>query len=161
MKAAQTLLSDRGVDRVSMTDIATASDMSKAAVYRYFPSKQSVIRELAIREMEADRRTLEALLNPDAPDRETAAVRADVELARLDHEDSVRAAQFVAEYLKPGAPAEVRVAYELRVLLVLGLLDGLLQLASHVDANAVSVLVDGFVHMAQGALRDIGPPPAG
>jgi len=52
--AAGHLIGLRGIDEVSMTDIAERADVALTAAYRYFPNKQAVVRELALRSFEAD-----------------------------------------------------------------------------------------------------------
>ncbi len=156
---------------MSMTDIAAVSGMSKAAVYRYFPTKQAVIRELATRELDEDRRLVEQLLGAGVSDPEpvlatalrayceemvadpfivqlSAAVRADVELARLDQGENQRFAERIARALEPDASREVLAALELRLRLVFGLLDGLIQVASAVEPEQVGELIDSFVEMS-------------
>lgn len=47
LAAAAELFGKDGVDVVSMTQIAKQAGMSKPALYRYFPSKQAIIQQLA------------------------------------------------------------------------------------------------------------------
>ena len=47
LAAAAALIGERGVEPVTLTDIAEQADMALTAVYRYVPNKQSVVRELA------------------------------------------------------------------------------------------------------------------
>lgn len=47
MLAAAELFGREGIDAVSMTQIAKQAGMSKPALYRYFPSKQAIVHQLA------------------------------------------------------------------------------------------------------------------
>ncbi|MEY4424125.1 MAG: hypothetical protein RLZZ258_1228, partial [Actinomycetota bacterium] len=49
--AAQQLIADKGVDAVSMAALASATGLSRPAIYQYFASKEDVLAELVINEM--------------------------------------------------------------------------------------------------------------
>lgn len=51
LDAAQQLIASKGVDAVSMADLAKATGMSRPAIYQYFASKDHVLAELVINEM--------------------------------------------------------------------------------------------------------------
>jgi AcrR family transcriptional regulator len=46
MRCAKTVILERGADTVSMQDIADAAELSKAALYLYFPSKEALYQEI-------------------------------------------------------------------------------------------------------------------
>lgn len=48
VEAATTLFFERGYDHVSMSDIAAAAGIVSSAVYRHFPSKQDLMREVVL-----------------------------------------------------------------------------------------------------------------
>ena len=56
LEAASDLFIERGLNPVTMTDIAERAGMALTAVYRYFPNKQSIIRELAVQTFASDAR---------------------------------------------------------------------------------------------------------
>ncbi|MQY40464.1 hypothetical protein SRB17_84970 [Streptomyces sp. RB17] len=47
--AAVSLLLERGFDRVSVNDIAAAAEISKPTLFRYFPTKEDLVRGLRLR----------------------------------------------------------------------------------------------------------------
>ena len=51
LEAAQSLIAERGVDAVSMAELAAATGLSRPAIYQYFSSREHVLAELVINEM--------------------------------------------------------------------------------------------------------------
>ena len=51
LQAAQDLIATRGVDAVSMAELAKQTNLSRPAIYQYFASKEDVLAELVINEM--------------------------------------------------------------------------------------------------------------
>ena len=170
LEAAARLIAERGVDRVSMTDIAAASDMSKAALYRYFPNKAGLVRALAVDTQRRDREWLEHRLEAGDDPMTTlltvlrefcarviedpyraqlrAAVYADVELVDLDHEEARAVAKLVADYVGDAA-RESGSKLEMQILLVLYLFDGMLALAERTPASERDVVVDMYLGMVR------------
>jgi len=68
LAAAQSLIAEKGVDAVSMSDLAKATGLSRPAIYQYFASKEHVMAELVINEMadlaNAIERHIEGLNDP-------------------------------------------------------------------------------------------------
>jgi AcrR family transcriptional regulator len=68
LEAAQSLIAAKGVESVSMAELAKATGMSRPAIYQYFASKDHVLAELVINEMadlsNAIERHIEGLANP-------------------------------------------------------------------------------------------------
>ena len=68
LAAAQSLIAAKGVDAVSMADLAKATGLSRPAIYQYFASKDHVLAELVINEMadlsNAIERHIEGLNDP-------------------------------------------------------------------------------------------------
>ncbi|MEN0067375.1 MAG: helix-turn-helix domain-containing protein [Myxococcota bacterium] len=169
LAAAARLIAERGVDRVSMTDIATASDMSKAAVYRYFPNKAALVRALAVDAQIRDRAWLEQRLQAGGDPMTTllrvfreycglmtedpyraqlrAAINADVELAELDHQEACEVARTVADYLGDAA-RESGAKLEMQILVALYLFDGMLALAERTPEER-DMVVDTYLDMVR------------
>ena len=164
LTATASLLAEVGVDQLTMTAIARDAGVSKAAVYRYFPTKAAVLRALAIDSMQAEQAHIQALAEADGEVREIltaalrgyltarrgdsvwtqlhAAVRADPELSRLDLEDTHANAVTIAEILvSKGTPADPDLPQ--RVRLILELCDSVIRLLSLVsDAEAETLITD-------------------
>jgi AcrR family transcriptional regulator len=68
LEAAQSLIAAKGVDAVSMAELAKATGLSRPAIYQYFASKDHVLAELVINEMadlsNAIERHIEGLTDP-------------------------------------------------------------------------------------------------
>ncbi|MEM9015547.1 MAG: TetR/AcrR family transcriptional regulator [Verrucomicrobiota bacterium] len=86
LDAAAELFSRRGIDGAGMNELSEATGMSKAAIYHYFPSKDSIIHGLVERLFATDQPHLEALVG----DTERSAVERLLEY--VDH-----LADFLAE----------------------------------------------------------------
>ncbi|MEM0968233.1 MAG: TetR/AcrR family transcriptional regulator [Verrucomicrobiota bacterium] len=70
LDAAAELFSRRGIDGAGMNELSEATGLSKAAIYHYFPGKDSIIHSLVERLFATDQPHLEAL----AHDSERSAV---------------------------------------------------------------------------------------
>lgn len=68
LEAAQSLIASKGVDGISMAELAKATGLSRPAIYQYFASKDHVLAELVINEMadlsNAIERHIEGLAEP-------------------------------------------------------------------------------------------------
>lgn len=68
LEAAQSLIASKGVDGISMAELAKATGLSRPAIYQYFASKDHVLAELVINEMadlsNAIERHIEGLADP-------------------------------------------------------------------------------------------------
>ena len=58
MDAVKELIVENGLSPMTMTDIAVKAGMKVTALYRYFPNKPAILRELTLRMFEQDRRNL-------------------------------------------------------------------------------------------------------
>jgi len=67
LDAAAYIFSQHGIDGASMSQIADASDISKATIYHYFASKDALILALVRRLFDADQSQLKHLIADDAP----------------------------------------------------------------------------------------------
>lgn len=63
LDAAAVLFSRRGIDGAAMNELSEATGLSKAAIYHYFPSKDSIVRSLIERLFSTDQSNLETLAN--------------------------------------------------------------------------------------------------
>jgi AcrR family transcriptional regulator len=129
LAAAAALIGERGVGDLTITDIAVEAGMALTAVYRYFPNKQAVLRELALQTFARDTDTLLSGQVPAGADAEQliascieefwrrhaaepyrlqlrAAIHADPELSALDLAESRANARTIATALAgaTGAP---------------------------------------------------------
>jgi AcrR family transcriptional regulator len=171
VQGARQLIGERGLEPVTMTDIAAAAGMNVTALYRYFPNKRAVVRELALRAFEANaemakeltraeghlssaeriRRGVAHYIRHHLDDagrlQVRRAVRADAELSALDLRDSVRNAEVIAAELhRLGTPIPVAVLRR-RCLLIVEAIDGVIRLASGLEEEA-DALVDEFAAAA-------------
>lgn len=177
LAAAATLIGQRGVGALTMTDIAEEAGMALTAVYRYFPNKHSVLRELALRTFAHDTETLlsgepDADATPQALITATveefwrrhrtepfrvplrAAIHADAELSALDLTESRANARAIAEALAgPTGRTDLDVL-ERQALLVVELVDSLMSLTSRVEPDEARALVDEFVALS---VRTLAP----
>jgi AcrR family transcriptional regulator len=174
VQAAAELLATSGVDQITMTSIAEHAELSKAAIYRYFPSKSAVIRALALRTFEEQRELISARLPTSDPPATViidglrsyleqhriepfraqlrAAIRADPELSRLDLADSRHNAAVIAQYLLDSNDVPTTSGVEARVLLVLELTDSVVRLMTMVEDAEAQQILDDFCALASGYL---------
>lgn len=170
LTAASELIAECGVEPISMTDIADRAGMGLPAVYRYFPNKRAIVRELALAMLEADAERLArwtttpssastdavaALvqeywqLQLDQPARLQlrAAIRADAELATLDLADSRRNAAAIAQYVASVTGRSDLGVLERQALLLVELLGGLVSLVTQVPKPEAELLIADFASM--------------
>ena len=76
LAAAAELFRERGFDGVPLSEIAAAAGMSKAAVYRYFDSKEQIFLEILAEDYRAWTTRLEQALAPLAGSNDPDAVAA-------------------------------------------------------------------------------------
>ena len=171
LKVTADLVGQHGADAVSMTDIASKAKMSKAALYRYFPNRQSVIRELALTEFSIHRNNINAASADDSRDARTimehglrsycemhraepyrvqlrAAIHADARLSALDLADSRENARLMADLITTREPSVKRDGLPFRILLVIELLDGLIRAITRVESAEADAMIEEFTSMA-------------
>ncbi|MEM9033211.1 MAG: TetR/AcrR family transcriptional regulator [Actinomycetota bacterium] len=179
LEAAEQLIAERGLDPVTMTDVAAQAEMAVTAVYRYFPNKRAIVRELATRTMKSDTETLvERPPEDDHSAREVLrlglveywrrhveepariavrnAVHSDAELSALDLAESRRNAASIAAGVaeRTGRTHDERL--ERQALLFAELTDGLMRLASRVEPEEADHLIAEFADIFGSALTE--PP---
>lgn len=172
LTATADLIGQHGVDGISMTDIASEAGLSKAALYRYFPNRRSLIRELAVMEFERQRDAIvtsaERLSNGDPRQMLTdglreyfeahlaepwrvplrIAIHSDAELSALDLADSRRNARLIAELINDRLGGFDVDQLTQRTLLVLELLDGMIRLTTRIDTDEAEQMISQFCQMA-------------
>lgn len=169
LNAATELIGLHGADAVSMTDIANQAGVSKAALYRYFPNRQSIIRELAVVEYHRNQDSILATshLSEEPADVMTrglkeycrrqaepyrlqlrAAIHADSELATMDLADSRANAAAITDIMLQRGVSIDRAVLEQRLLLILELLDSIIRTMTRVDSDEAEGLLDQFTSMA-------------
>ncbi len=175
VEAAGTLIGDRGLEPITMTDVAQQADMALTALYRYFPNKQAIVHELAMRTFESNSEMAVALaeqgdravdawiehavitycethLHNSRRRHIQAAINADERLAALNIDDSVAVATLVVDSL---VGAGVRIEPEKllqRALLVIALMDGAMNLARHLEPDAATDALRRFAKVASWTL---------
>ena len=170
LEAASALIASRGLEPISMTDIAEEAGMALTALYRYFPNKRAIIRELALMTLEADAQmnaelAADASLSPEERIRSgvlaychhlndpvrlqiRTAIHADSDLSDLDLADSRRNAAIIAAAIDYDGLGIGRLELERRALLLVELFDGVVRLVSRVDAAEAEVALSTFAQMA-------------
>lgn len=170
LTAATELIAERGTEPPSMTEIAERAGMGLTALYRYFPNKQSILRELSLQVLEFNRQSfVTPLVDSDAPIEELirdsitaywhlhrdepfrlrlrVAIHGDAELSALDLADSRQNALLFADQISQdgtdGYSSTVR-----HVFLIISLLDNLMLTAIQLSREEADALVDDFADMA-------------
>lgn len=107
LDAAAGLIGQVGVDAMTMSDLATAADVSLPSIYRYFPSKQAIVQVLFERYAERVRDELVAAIEVDGgeeaggSDTRAAVGRAMQRYWRLYRDDRALAAVWSAAVADP------------------------------------------------------------
>lgn len=162
-----------------MTDIAAEAGMGLTALYRYFPNKPSLIRELAVRLLEQDRSGLlqqlmdlditanELLklasssyvqLHRDEPYRLSLrmAIQADSTLLAIDLEDSQNNAQLLAGRISQRTSVPDITTLERFLLMHMTLLNSTIQLMFQLDdEKEAEAVFEAFLTMAQRQLDTV------
>ncbi len=181
LSAAASLIAERGIDDLSMTDVADRADMALTALYRYFPNRRSVLKELALRTFAEDTDHLIATghdLDANAAEllelgiaefwrRHLAepyrlplrvAIRSDPELSALDLAESRRNARSIAELIASRSGRTDLVTLERQTLLIVESIDSVMSLAARVEEDEARALVREFTTMAVQTLTTSAAP---
>lgn len=179
--SAAELIGLHGIDAITMTRIAENAGVALTAAYRYFPNKQAVVRELALRSFEADDVFYRSFADRDGRPLQAwiedvvtaycvsqrdnasrlqlrAAVHASVELAELNLEDTRNNARRVAEALAAAGAEIDRDELEARALLLLKLFDGAISAARAVSPEESDAVIQRFAGLASSFLLDPAAP---
>ena len=166
--SASTLFADSGIDNVSMTQIAKHAGISKPALYRYYPNKRSLLKELASEAFGETRAALEELIETKTGTASDvllegiqeycrihcvepyriqlkAAINADPELVKLDLEDSRSNATLVASFIQAEHPKMDADEIYNRALLMMELSDSLIRLVANIPKREGDILIKEFV----------------
>ncbi len=178
LSAATALIAEQGIEPPSMTDIAERAGMGVTAVYRYFPNKQSILRELSLGVLELNQQMFVApLVDADVPLQELVrdsitaywhlhrdepfrlrlrvAIQADAELSALDLADSRHNANVFAGHAVELGLVDDRATAERGIFLILSLLDSLMLTAIQLEPAAAETMVQDFTTMAISFLAEV------
>lgn len=167
LRATADLIEHSGFEPITMTDIANQADMQLTALYRYFPNKRAVLRELALATFEDARSIIDAprpaeLTVEEALDRGIrdywqrhvdepfriqlrALIHADAELAALNLADSKDNAAVIAKRAAELTGRTDVLELERESLLMIELLHSLIRLTAQVPKAEAELLVAAFV----------------
>jgi AcrR family transcriptional regulator len=180
LEAATALIGEKGIDAVSMRDIARATDMPLSVIYQYFPNKSAIVEQLFAAFTTETRAHTAAIaatiaspadflaateqllvgyyeavrLQPAMAD-VINAVLADKKLAHLDVEDSrwhaTALCDSIEDVLKPARREEFR-----RLVFMLNhLIGGLMRLLLSVDDDEARRMLNDYKLLARRQLEDI------
>lgn len=171
LQATRELITELGNEPVSMTNIASRAGMAVTALYRYFPNKQAVLRELATQTLDSDREALTKQvldsslsladvtrtislaywkLHQQQPFRLALrnAIQADAELMKLDLADTRVYARVLGEhFVKNGFAGSLKEA-EKTILMNIIFLDAAIRLCSQVSRAEAKVLMEHCITMS-------------
>lgn len=170
LAAAAELIARVGIDAMTMSELAESADVSLPSIYRYFPSKQTIVQTLFHRYAEQVREELtEAVGDVTAADGAHAAVAramyrywelyrddatlaavwsavvADPDLAALDVADSRQNGRLLAEAFREAVPDADAARLEELAFLASHLAGATVRLGVMVDDDEAERLVADFV----------------
>ena len=180
LEAATALIGEKGIDAVSMRDIARATDMSLSVIYQYFPNKSAIVEQLfaaftagtrahtaavasTIASKEDFLAATERLLDEyhETVRRQPAmadvinAVLADKKLAHLDVEDSRWHATTLCGAIEGSVEPARREEFRRLVFMLNHLIGGLMRLLLSVDDAEARRMLDDYKTLARRQLEDI------
>jgi AcrR family transcriptional regulator len=173
LSCAETLIAQRGSDRLKMAEVAEAAEISIGSLYQYFPEKATIIHALAGRYNDACRTSIVAALgdvcdvaglvtaftalmqefyalvrhNPVARDI-WAGMQADRALAALQLEETRAMGALLAETVARVRPDLNRAHLDVTTFLLWELGDATVRLAIASDERTGAELVDTYTRMA-------------
>ena len=176
LEAAADLFGQSGIDMVSITKISIKAGISKPALYRYFPNKQSIIRKLAeqtfqeyrellVRGLSEESDSLKNLLERSLSEycelhcnelyriKLRAAIFADPVLSNLDLVDTRQNAALLSEFLISRFPHADKTKITNRALLFTELTDSLVRLVSKVSKKERLPLIIDFIDVLLSGLE--------
>ncbi len=174
-EATTKLIAQHGSDVISMTAVAKAAGITKPALYRYFPNKQSLVysvaqslfkrnrndlkRHLADQSLPVLKRLKSGLkeycdLHRKEPFRIRlhSAIHTDPTISELEIQESKENARIAAAYLKKELPFSDETQLFYRLYLVMELTDGLVRLILSSTPEEEEILLDNFVERLLGDL---------
>jgi AcrR family transcriptional regulator len=180
LEAATALIGERGIDAVSMRDIARATDMPLSAIYQYFPNKSAIVEQLFVAFTNETRSKTAAVAATvsgpadflDATERllvgyyETVrnhpaiadvinAVLADKKLAHLDVEDSRWHAMTLCDSIEGAVAPSRRDEFRRLVFMLNHLIGGLMRLLLSVDDEEARRMLNDYRLLARRRLEEV------
>lgn len=170
MLAARKLIEASGIDTFTMKDIADEAGMKPTALYRYFPNKQAVLRELTIQMFQEDEeRVTKSMLQSSGTPREilregilqywrlhqqqpyrvklNLAIQSDPELWQLSLEDSKNSVSILCEFLANSLPQPDIKLLERRALLNVVLMNSAINLVTGLKDEEAELMMEEFIEM--------------
>ncbi|MCF4164930.1 TetR/AcrR family transcriptional regulator [Zavarzinia compransoris] len=180
LAAAETLIRQKGVDALKMSEIATAADVPIGSIYQFFADRGAILRALAERYMAANRRLTEDKLRDvrtieDAKRKlwqvidqsfattwaDTAfrdvwfGLLADRELQALNHAAARQVAVIIVEALKPLFPHLGHDRLMLAASTMVHMSEGLVRSVSLEEEAVGYAMVREYKHLVALYLRDL------
>lgn len=175
LTSARKLIEEKGTDGFTMAELARRAGISKPALYRYFPNKQALLLELSRQTFRENKELLATKLESGPDDvlpglqaalhdycmrqrsesfraHLRAAMHADPELATLDLADSRANAALASHYLLHHFPNLDSKEVETQMLIIMGCVDSVAHMVTHMDDVEAETLIRSFVQMCAKAL---------
>lgn len=184
LKVSMDLIGRKGIDAVTMKEIATLSGGPIASVYQYFPNKSAIVAMLYeryeedvfdlvrhycsnIEDASGAFNVIDVLFDAyyqtvrEAPASQDLlnAIQADKELAKLDVAGSRKHSGVFVEATERFVAEERREQYARSVFLMFHLAASAVRLALLVDGQEAACIIDDFKASAQTQLRRFVPAP--
>jgi len=117
IEAGKQRFREAGFHATTMADIATSAGVSVGLLYRYFPSKDEIIRAIVQADMESQLQTIETALKAHPDDRTAALDAMTTGLAQLaaDPDRTLLMLEIAAETARSPALLELAIALDRRV----------------------------------------------
>lgn len=169
LASAAQLIGEHGMDSTSMTMIAKEAQMSKAALYRYFPNMKSLLRALAEQSLEEGANSLNNLLDSELSIHQMiesgvseyckthrdnpflvslrGAIYSDPTLAGLDMDDSQKNADKLKNFLVTKYPDICDQTASSQSLLFVECIGTLARLCCQLDSHRAKALENTFVKL--------------
>lgn len=180
LASAEALIREHGVDALKMSEIASAAAVPIGSIYQFFADRGAILRALAERYMEQNRRMLESTLRniktvEDAKRKLWLAVDlsfemtwadpafrdvwfgllADRDLQQLNHAAARRSAAIIVEALRPLFPHLSAARLTLAAETMVHMSEGLVRSVSLEGAETGQAMVREFKHLVALYLRDL------
>lgn len=180
LNSAETLIRDKGVDALKMSEIAAAAAVPIGSIYQFFADRGAILRALAERYMEQNRRMMESTLRniktvEDAKRKLWLAIDlsfattwadpafrdvwfgllADRDLQQINHAAARRSATIIVEALGPLFPHLTLERLSLAAETMVHMSEGLVRSVSLEGEELGQAMVREFKHLVALYLRDL------
>ena len=160
LTAAADLFRERGFDGVPLSEIAAAAGMSKAAVYRYFDSKEQIFLEILVEDYRSWTTRLERALAPLAGSNDPDAVAAVMVATTGEHPRLAALSSIVAGVLEHNVTMDNLVAVKTASLeLSLRVANALHTAIPKLSAEDLGDFLHLFVVLSNGLWPEANPSP--